>query len=109
MNNDLFIDLFAYRQRENKDPIEDWTTECLAATIRSLPSQVLSELLKEFTRADRDISVAVDAGEIEVLTQYHAGTRYLHRTVQAAGAILRLEFGFQNSIRGMTAKRSAVI
>lgn len=73
LNNDLFIDLFAYRQRENKDPIEDWTTECLAATIRSLPSQVLAELLKEFTRADRDISVAIDAGEIEVLTQYHAG------------------------------------
>ena len=41
----LFIDLYAYRERENRSPLEDWLTECLAATIRALPDAPKAELL----------------------------------------------------------------
>ena len=39
----LFVDLYAYRQREARNPVEDWLTECLAAVLRSLtPTQAAS-------------------------------------------------------------------
>lgn len=70
----LFIDLYAYRQRENRDPLEDWLTECLAATIRALPGATKAILLSELSGAEiADPNAFLDLHEVEVLTQYPAG------------------------------------
>lgn len=72
--SNIFIDLYAYRQRENKDPLEDWLTECLAVTIRALPLAEKAELLAEFSGATIDHRAAFfEAHRVEVLTQYRAG------------------------------------
>ena len=73
MDEDLFVDLFAYRQRENKDPLEDWVTECLAATMRSLPADLLAKLLAEFIGSECHRAAEIDGTKVEIFTQYHAG------------------------------------
>ena len=73
MDDDLFVDLFAYRQRENKNPIEDWATECLAATMRSLPADRLKKLLIDFVGSEHAIVAQLDETKVEIFTQYHAG------------------------------------
>ncbi len=71
---DLFIDLYSYRQRENKNPLEDWLTECLAVTIRALPAQPKAVLLSVLSGAPIDDAEAFfSKHEIKVLTQYLAG------------------------------------
>jgi hypothetical protein len=71
---DLFIDLYAYRQRENKDPLEDWLTECLAVTIRALPLPAKSTLLSELSGAViAEPEAFFEVHKIEVLTQFPAG------------------------------------
>lgn len=72
--SDLFIDLYAYRQRENRDPLEDWLTECLAVTIRALPPPAKATLLSELSGAAiTDPEAFFDVHNVEVLTQYPAG------------------------------------
>ncbi|NIJ63150.1 hypothetical protein FHR20_000081 [Sphingomonas leidyi] len=70
----LFVDLYAYRQREKRNPLEDWLTECLAATIRALPGKQKGALLTRLsgTRID-DPQRFSAAHRIEVITQYPAG------------------------------------
>jgi hypothetical protein len=72
--SDLFIDLYAYRQRENKDPLEDWLTECLAVTIRALPRPAKAALLSELSGATvSDPQAFFDAHKVEVFTQHSTG------------------------------------
>ncbi|MEE4209590.1 MAG: hypothetical protein V2I43_10020 [Parvularcula sp.] len=74
--NRLFLDLFAYRQRENKDPLEDWLTECLAATMRAFPGGKLAELLCWLSNATNEARILphVESGKVAIETQYAAAT-----------------------------------
>lgn len=73
--SDLFIDLFAYRQRENKDPLEDWLTECLAVTMRALPNAAKAQLLAELSGADiSDPETFLDRHRVEIVTQHRTDT-----------------------------------
>jgi hypothetical protein len=68
---DIFVDLYAYRQRENKDPLEDWLTECLAVTMRALPATLKAKLLVLLSGTMIDDPDAFFAKHsIEILTQY---------------------------------------
>jgi hypothetical protein len=68
---DLFVDLYAYRQRENRNPLEDWLTECLAATIRALPSTQRGALLARLSGATIDDPEAfLAAHRVDIVTQY---------------------------------------
>ena len=72
--HELFVDLYAYRQRENRNPLEDWLTECLAATIRALPRRQKGTLLSRLSGATiDDPEVFFAAHRVEVVTQYVAG------------------------------------
>jgi hypothetical protein len=74
MTSDLFIDLYTYRERENKCPLEDWLTECLAVTIRALPRPAKAALLSWLSGAViEDPDAFFDAHEVEISTQYLAG------------------------------------
>lgn len=70
--NSLFLDLFAYRQRENRDPVEDWLTECLAATMRALPGIKLAELLSWLSDPANQAHILahVKSGKVVIETQY---------------------------------------
>lgn len=74
--NRLFLDLFTYRQRENKDPLEDWLTECLAATMRAFPEDKLAELLCWLSNPANEARVLshVKSGKVAIETQYAAAT-----------------------------------
>lgn len=66
--------MYAYRQRENKDPLEDWLTECLAAIIRALPRRARAALLLKLAGSvNIQPETFGDHHEIEVFTQYPAG------------------------------------
>lgn len=68
---DLFIDLYSYRQRENKNPLEDWLTECLAVTLRVLPAEAKASLLDYLSGAS--IANPPDffaEHKVEIFTQY---------------------------------------
>lgn len=45
----MFSDLYRYREREKKQNLEDWLTECLAAVLRSLPIPCLAKVLSHIT------------------------------------------------------------
>lgn len=70
--NSLFLDLFAYRQRENRDPVEDWLTECLAATMRALPEVKLAQLLSWLSDPANEALILshVKSGKVAIKTQY---------------------------------------
>lgn len=73
LTDDLFIDLFAYRQRENKDPLEDWLTECLAATLRALPKASLIALLSEICgSSEAQVTAVLASAKLDIRTQFNA-------------------------------------
>lgn len=68
---DLFIDLYAYREREDKGPLEDWLTECLAVTLRALPAAAKGDLFSYLSGGSIADPLAFFAEhELEILTQY---------------------------------------
>lgn len=71
MTADLFTRLYAYRQRAMRDPLEDWLTECLAATLRSLPRDMLVSTLTALVRRPKaDINQLVSDHVLAITTQY---------------------------------------
>lgn len=74
---DLFVDLYRYRQREKKNNLEDWFTECLAAVFRSLDriqwTLMLSTSL-EFSA--KETAELLQPGLPRVKTQVQAGSIY---------------------------------
>ncbi|MEL7687635.1 hypothetical protein AAG596_09705 [Citromicrobium bathyomarinum] len=83
MNERLFSDLFAYRPRireggaQDRSPLEDWLTECLAASLRALVQASLtagSEALATLSGAPSDaICAAIRTHGLVIQTQHHAG------------------------------------
>ncbi|WP_147366957.1 type I restriction enzyme HsdR N-terminal domain-containing protein [Aurantiacibacter zhengii] len=72
--SDLFSDLYRFRQRENKNNLEDWLTECLAAVLRELNRDEWQKFLIEVTGADQFAIAKLLSEEIpEVRTQVQAG------------------------------------
>ena len=72
--SDLFMNLYRYRERINKSNLEDWLTECLAATIRHLPVELQSLLLAGLTGLNaHEIETAIEVHELDIRTQYQAG------------------------------------
>jgi hypothetical protein len=66
--SDLFTDLYRYRQREKKNNLEDWLTECVAAILRSLPKSAFSEFASRLTgQSSVDIEDVYD--HISIATQ----------------------------------------
>lgn len=73
--SNLFRDLYAYRQRENKDPKEDWLTECLAATMRALPRDALQKVVADFSAFDvLDPNENLAEDELKIHTQFPIGS-----------------------------------
>jgi hypothetical protein len=71
----LFRDLYAYRQRENRDPLEDWLTECMAIALRALPEEAQAAFFSwcsgvEIDEAQKLLAVS----GVSVETQFFAGT-----------------------------------
>lgn len=64
----LLFDLYRYREREKKENQEDWLTECLAAVLRALPSDLLATVLHRLTRQPREAILAV-VDQVVVETQ----------------------------------------
>lgn len=74
---DLFVDLYRYRQRENKNNLEDWFTECLAAAFRSLDqSQWFSLLVTSIGLSEDEAELLLEPGLPTVETQVQAGSDY---------------------------------
>lgn len=72
--SNLFIDLYRYRQREQKNNLEDWLTECLAAILRSLDEKQWGHFLREVTQIlDHAIDDFLARGLPQVRTQVVAG------------------------------------
>lgn len=72
--SNLFTDLYAYRQREHKDPLEDWLTECLAATLRALPARAKVQLLSHWSGSSiGDPDAFTAKHKVEIVTQCVAG------------------------------------
>jgi len=68
----LFKSLFSYRERENRRPLEDWLTECLAAVIRSLNREQITELIAHLTGKEAQvIGGKLKDMPITVQTQVH--------------------------------------
>lgn len=67
----LFVDLYRYRQRENKNNLEDWLTECMAAVLRSLPRASLIEMLADLCACGPDaLAAALGDRTVQVETQW---------------------------------------
>ncbi|MEQ8771433.1 MAG: hypothetical protein RIC51_01160, partial [Erythrobacter sp.] len=79
----LFSDLYAYRPRiregdkRDREPLEDWLTECMAAALRALveadpakAAQVLAFLAKQDAEPVR---AAIQRHGLRIQTQFHAG------------------------------------
>lgn len=74
---ELFIDLYRYRQRERKNNLEDWLTECLAATLRSLDRNQWIRFLVEFSRLEPNRAAELVKSELPIVrTQVQAGAEF---------------------------------
>lgn len=72
--SELFVDLYRYRERENQNPLEDWLTECLAATLRTLSVSMQAAVLAELTTiSNHEIEAAISKHGLSIETQYVAG------------------------------------
>lgn len=68
---DLFTKLYAYRQRDSRDPLEDWLTECLAAVLRALPIDQLGPIIAQLTsRPQLDVELVLQNRRPSIVTQF---------------------------------------
>ena len=72
----MFSNLYRFRQRENKNNLEDWFTECLAATLRSLDENQWTELLREILSDFENAISKLDVEKLTVKTQVQAGSDF---------------------------------
>jgi hypothetical protein len=82
MKNRLFVDLYSYRQRENKNPLEDWLTECLAATMRALPDTQLAALLAALLAPDAGQDKGPNSAKLQDAILAHIRVRQVAITTQ---------------------------
>lgn len=68
----LFTDLYRYRQREKKNNLEDWLTECVAAILRALPKPVFAAFASRLTGQNAD-SIANIFEDVSIATQVTIG------------------------------------
>lgn len=68
----LFNDLYRYREREKKQNLEDWLTECLAAVFRALPKSCLETVLAQLTRHPSEV-IHKKLEQISIVTQKRVG------------------------------------
>ena len=66
--SELFTDLYRYRQREKKNNLEDWLTECVAAILRALPKPVFAAFAARLTGQNAD-SIANVFEDLSIATQ----------------------------------------
>lgn len=66
--SELFTDLYRYRQREKKNNLEDWLTECVAAILRALPKPVFAAFFSRLTGQSSD-SIANVFEDVSIATQ----------------------------------------
>lgn len=66
--SELFTDLYRYRQREKKNNLEDWLTECVAAILRALPKPVFAAFASGLTGQSAD-SIANVFEDVSIATQ----------------------------------------
>lgn len=66
--SELFTDLYRYRQREKKNNLEDWLTECVAAILRALPKPVFAAFFSRLTGQSAD-SIANIFEDVSIATQ----------------------------------------
>lgn len=77
MADGLFSDLYRYRQRANKNNLEDWLTECLAAVLRSLDQGQWRRFLTHLSgRPENYFDALLGDEPPEVTTQVQAGADY---------------------------------
>jgi hypothetical protein len=68
---DLFTKLYAYRAREDREPLEDWLTECLAVVLKSLRADsAISLLASLLERPAAEIVAAIGDSKLSYVTQY---------------------------------------
>ena len=70
--SELFTDLYRYRQREKKNNLEDWLTECVAAIFRALPKPVFAAFFSRLTGQSAD-SIANVFEDVLIATQVTIG------------------------------------
>ena len=70
--SELFTDLYRYRQREKKNNLEDWLTECVAAILRALPKPVFAAFFSRLTGQSAD-SIADVFEDVLIATQVTIG------------------------------------
>jgi hypothetical protein len=77
MTSELFTDLYRYRQREQKNNLEDWLTECLAAILRALNEEQWADFLGQFLGPQGvELGKRIAEDGADVRTQFHAGAAY---------------------------------